>query len=85
VLEGFFNAVPLVSTSVGMQGIPDPGRYAFVADDAERFAEQIIIAVRDRALAREKVDAAFDLLERKYSRGAADRLLAPFIEPSTGI
>jgi glycosyltransferase involved in cell wall biosynthesis len=85
VLEAFFNAVPLVSTSVGMQGIPDPGRYAFVADDAEGFAEQIIIAVRDRALAREKVDAAFDLLERKYSREAADRLLAPFIEPSIGI
>jgi glycosyltransferase involved in cell wall biosynthesis len=50
---------PIVSTSIGIEGLPIvPGSHALVADDPDAFAQAVVRLLRDRALARELGTAA---------------------------
>lgn len=79
VIEGFSKGIPVVATSVGMQGIPDPGSLAFVADEPEDFAAAVLAACDDRALATRKARAAVDFLGSAYSTRAFRAKLAPVV------
>jgi glycosyltransferase involved in cell wall biosynthesis len=76
VLEAFASGVPVVTTSVGVQGIPDAAQLAFVADDAAAFAEGVLLAVGNRELASRKSAAARDFVRRRYSLAAIARQLS---------
>jgi GT2 family glycosyltransferase len=80
VIEAFANAIPLVSTSVGLQGIARGEELAFVGDDPEAFADRVFEACTDRDLAAVKVGNAIAFLERRYSRAAARRALSEYVE-----
>jgi GT2 family glycosyltransferase/glycosyltransferase involved in cell wall biosynthesis len=70
VIEAFAMGTPLVSTTVGTQGIADADRLALVADDARGFADCIIEAVSNPEAAAARARAAIDFVERHYSEEA---------------
>jgi glycosyltransferase involved in cell wall biosynthesis len=67
VLEAFAAGVPVVATSVGVQGIPDAGSLAFVADEPAAFAVAVLAAVGYRETAERKCAAARDFMQCQYS------------------
>jgi GT2 family glycosyltransferase len=76
VIEAFANGVPVVSTTVGMQGINCSQNIAFVADEPDDFAEQIRLAASDRRLAQKKARNALDFVERNYSAASIRDILS---------
>lgn len=66
ILEAFAVRRPVVSTSVGCEGLPvTSGRHLLIADDEEAFANACVRIVRERAEADRMVDAAFDLVREQ--------------------
>ncbi len=76
VIEAFANGVPVVSTTVGMQGIDDYRELAFIADDPDEFVNQLRLASSDRKLARKKARSALDFIQRQYSTEAIRKVLS---------
>jgi GT2 family glycosyltransferase len=70
VISAFVAGCPVVSTSVGMQGIDNPDDIAFVGDSAEEFAEAVVACMREPALAQTKARSALMHIRRRYSRSA---------------
>ena len=67
VIEGMAQGVPLVTTSVGAQGIPDAAQCLFIGDDATSFASAIIECLENAPVAAEKSQRALDIIEQSYS------------------
>jgi GT2 family glycosyltransferase/ubiquinone/menaquinone biosynthesis C-methylase UbiE len=78
-IEALVNAIPVVSTSVGMQGICPQERICFVADGAEAFAEAVLAAQTQRTVARENVVRGAAFIETNYTINALGGALAPFM------
>jgi GT2 family glycosyltransferase len=76
VIEALARGTPLVTGSVGVQGIPEPHRLALVADTAEDFARAISATLDDPAAAAERVRNAIAFLRQNYTSSAARRALA---------
>lgn len=63
VVEAMANRLPMVTTTIGCEGIDlDDGRHAWIRDDARGFADACVEAVRDAELRATVIDAA----ERRY-------------------
>ena len=77
IIEAFALGTPVVSTSIGVQGIKDAERCAFVADDAAGFADRLALAASDRPQARARARCALEFIQEYYSKDAVMRLLAP--------
>jgi len=81
VLEAMAMGLAIVSTTVGAQGLAiESGRHAFIADDAEAFAEAIIKLLEHPAKAVAMGKEARKLVEQQYSwqsiiRGVEEKLL----------
>jgi glycosyltransferase involved in cell wall biosynthesis len=67
VLEAFAHRVPVVSTTVGCEGLGvEDGVHALIADDPDGFARACVRVLTDRRLARSLADAAFELYEDRF-------------------
>jgi glycosyltransferase involved in cell wall biosynthesis len=82
ILEAFARAVPVVTTTVGLEGIEaEPGRDVLVADTAEALAAAVVRVLRDPALAAELAVRGRRLVEARYDWRVAlaglDRVYAP--------
>jgi polysaccharide biosynthesis protein PslH len=76
VLEAMAMAAPVVSTSLGAEGIAvTSGREVLLADTAESFAADVIRVLRDDSLAAELGGAGRRLIERSYDWRASARAL----------
>ena len=76
VLEAMAMAAPVVSTSLGAEGIAvTSGREVLLADTAETFAAEIIRVLRDDDLAAELGGAGRRLIETSYDWRASARAL----------
>jgi glycosyltransferase involved in cell wall biosynthesis len=82
-LEALLNAMPLVTTSVGLQGIVSDKPLAFVADDAEGLAKAVLRAQTDTATAKTQVKVAVRFMEENYSIEALRDVFASFIAEIT--
>jgi GT2 family glycosyltransferase/ubiquinone/menaquinone biosynthesis C-methylase UbiE len=78
-LEAFINGIPLVTTSVGLQGIASDTALAFVADDPQNFANAVLRAQIDKATAKGHAEAAVRFIENAYSIKALRKAFAPFV------
>jgi GT2 family glycosyltransferase/SAM-dependent methyltransferase/glycosyltransferase involved in cell wall biosynthesis len=78
-IEAFANAIPLVTTSVGLQGITSDQPLAFVADDVQGVAEAVLRAQTDTATAKAQAEAGVRFMERTYSMRALRDAFAPFV------
>ena len=76
IIEAMRFGVPTVTTSVGLQGIPDGARFLSVAEDTSGLAEAVIRLLADPAAAKAQAEAAVCFLAEHYSRERAEKLLA---------
>ncbi len=76
VVEGLAMAKPMVSTTVGCEGIDvNPGEHLLVADAPDDFADAVVLLMRDRALGHRLGAAGHRLARDHYSwEGATSRL-----------
>jgi len=77
ILEAFAAGVPVVSTSVGAEGLEvTPGHHLLIADDENTFAAQCVRLLENEALRRQLADAAKSLVSEKYDW----EVIAPALE-----
>ncbi len=76
ILEALAHRIPVVSTTVGAQGLGlEPGRHLLVADDAESFAQACVSALTQPALRERLVaDGQAAFLERHQWSVARERI-----------
>jgi polysaccharide biosynthesis protein PslH len=68
ILEAGACNVPLVSTTLGAEGIPViDGEHILIADEPEDFADAIICLIEDKDLANKLAKNCQDLVKEKYS------------------
>jgi glycosyltransferase involved in cell wall biosynthesis len=79
VVHALASGSPVVSTSVGMQGIPNAGEIAFVGDTAQDFADALIQCLADRTEAQHRAARALSVVKSRYSNGAMASAFAPFL------
>ena len=76
VLEAFAHRRPVVSTSLGVEGIEAvPGLDLLVADDGDAFADACLRLISEPQLAADLVDRAAALVASRYSQDVVNRLL----------
>jgi glycosyltransferase involved in cell wall biosynthesis len=77
IVEAMSAGRPIVSTSLGWEGLPfvEPGRHLLVADEPEAFAAQTVRLLRDGELRERLAREARSLAVREYDwRSLGDRL-----------
>ncbi len=68
ILEAFAAGRPVVSTSIGVEGLAvEPGRHVLVADDPVEFAQAVVRLLEDTAARRALALAARQLVESEYT------------------
>ncbi|MBU0705104.1 MAG: glycosyltransferase family 4 protein [Chloroflexi bacterium] len=77
ILNGLAEGIPIVSTTLGYEGIEvTPGQDILAGDTPEEFAAQVLRLLNDSALGRELVANGRRLAEEKYDYRNACRLLS---------
>jgi glycosyltransferase involved in cell wall biosynthesis len=67
ILEYFSNSLPVVSTSIGAEGLDvENGVNVIIEDDMKEFASKIVRLLKDKELAAELGNAARKLVAEKY-------------------
>jgi polysaccharide biosynthesis protein PslH len=67
ILEAFARGIPVVSTTIGVEGIEArPGEHLLVADNPKGFAEAVLSLLRDPVLAERVARAGRRLVEERY-------------------
>jgi glycosyltransferase involved in cell wall biosynthesis len=85
ILESFAHRVPVVSTTVGAEGLDvEDGVHLLLADDAAAFAAATVRLLRDRSLRRRLSDAAEALHRDRYDGRVADEAVRRLIRDLTG-
>ena len=67
VIEAFAAGVPVISTPIGVQGIPQPEEMAFVGTTPQEFANMTISAVVEKDQAVERSLKALAFVRREYT------------------
>ena len=67
LIEALRFGVPVVTTSAGAQGLPEPEKYVSIGDTPQAFAERIIEAVEKPELARPRVCRGLDYVQREFA------------------
>jgi glycosyltransferase involved in cell wall biosynthesis len=77
ILEAFAHGIPVVTTSIGCEGIAlEPGRHALVADTPDEFAAATLRVLEDAELADALAREARALVEARYSQRVTGPMLA---------
>lgn len=71
VVDAMYQGVPMVATSVGIEGIPEAEKYVETADNAESFAKKVIALYRDTEKLIEISANYRDIIHKYYSKDAA--------------
>jgi glycosyltransferase involved in cell wall biosynthesis len=67
ILDAFARGIPVVSTSIGCEGIAaTPGEEILIADDPADFAGAVVEVMRDKQLARRLSERGRQLVEARY-------------------
>lgn len=67
VVEAMANGIPIVTTSVGAEGIDNSGGFLAIADDAQTFAEKIVTLYEDEVVLCEMVENAYTYIEKYFT------------------
>jgi glycosyltransferase involved in cell wall biosynthesis len=86
ILESFAHRVPVVSTSLGAEGLDvEDGVHLLVADDAEQFAAAVVRVLRDAQLRVRLTEAAEAHYLDRYDGRLADQAVRRLVEGLTGV
>ncbi|MEM7052022.1 MAG: glycosyltransferase [Acidobacteriota bacterium] len=82
ILEAFSAGLPVVSTTVGAEGIRcRDGQHLLLAESAEAIADAIVRLLEDEALGQRLATSARELVEAEYDwRASAERLVSAYWE-----
>ena len=75
VVESAYFQIPLVTTSIGAEGIDATMGNMLVIDDPDQMAKEICRIYKDPALLRKMSDAGKDLIKKYYTLEEAERVL----------
>lgn len=78
VIDALFNAAPLITTSVGLQGLAPAQPICFEAAGAPDFADAVLRALEDREEARRRAAAGLEFIAQNYSEEALLRTFARY-------
>ena len=82
VLEALQNGVPIVTTAIGAEGIPEPSSVLNITETAAGFAQEVIEIERGCSERLQKLDRYADYLDRHFSKAHASEILSrDFGEP----
>jgi len=76
LLEAFAAGIPVVSTSVGAEGLAETGDTCLVADSPEEFASSILRLFEDPEHAAQLAESARALVEDRFDMRAMTHALA---------
>jgi O-antigen biosynthesis protein len=77
VVEALHHGLPLVTTSVGVQGLEDLKGLLPVSDDATVLAEQVSRLLEDDVLWRRTAEAGIEYADQRFSRAAMKAVIGP--------
>ena len=76
-LEAFARQVPVVSTSIGVEGLEvEHGKHVLIADTPSDFAEQYQILMSNPTLGRTLTENAYSLVKNRYSPAHLIKILS---------
>ncbi|MDO8862510.1 glycosyltransferase [Haliea sp. E1-2-M8] len=75
VLEAIQHGVPLVTTSIGAEGIPGAADIMFVADSARSFGDAIVEVLAAGGTVYEKLDRYGSWLHQNFGREQAEKII----------
>lgn len=81
VLEAVQKSLPIVTTAIGAEGIPEASKVMTLADDAQGFAEAVLQLYCDEQRAREKISAYASWLECHFSKARAAEIVSQDFGP----
>ena len=67
VVEAIYNGAPIVTTSIGAEGIPDVEKTLEIADGAEEFADKTVKLYRDTKRLKQLSDSTQDYIKAHFS------------------
>jgi glycosyltransferase involved in cell wall biosynthesis len=68
ILEAAACVVPIVSTTLGAEGIPvEDGKHILIADEADAFVEAIVQLINDKSFAHGIAKNCYGLVKKDYS------------------
>lgn len=68
ILEALATKVPIVSTSVGVQGIDvEKGEHVLIEDSLRDFGKQVLKLLKNPELGNDLAESGYELVRRKYS------------------
>ena len=71
ILEGAALGLPVITTSVGVEGLDFPDKEAcLIANSPKEFAQALVNLMRDRVLRKQLATQAQQIFEQKYSKKA---------------
>jgi glycosyltransferase involved in cell wall biosynthesis len=80
IIEAFANRIPVVSTSLGAEGLgADDGRHLLLADSPSALAAACARVIEDERLRVRLVDSAYALFAEKFSSDAAELRIAQLV------
>jgi glycosyltransferase involved in cell wall biosynthesis len=86
ILESFAHRVPVVSTTLGAEGLDvQDGVHLLIADDPGEFAAATVRLIGDAALRTRIADAAEKLYQDRYDGRAADEAVRRVLEDLCGL
>jgi glycosyltransferase involved in cell wall biosynthesis len=67
VLESLMKGLPMVTTSIGIQGLENPSCILLHADDAKLFAEKVINLYQDPLAWKQQRESGLDFFRKNYT------------------
>lgn len=80
VLEGMKNQIPVVTTDIGAEGLPEPRDYLWIANEPKEFCEAILKVYGDRALWEEMVQKGVRCINEYFTSEAVERVVCQDID-----
>ncbi len=71
VIEAMYQGVPVVTTTIGMEGIPNEGGAVAIADDERSFADRVIALYQEEETLKQMSFKGQEIIKKYYSRDAA--------------
>jgi glycosyltransferase involved in cell wall biosynthesis len=81
VIEALHHGIPLVTTSIGAQGLEGLGTVVPVADEAAAIAQHVIALLEDDERWRSVAAAGAEYARQRFSRSAMEKVLRMDVDP----
>jgi glycosyltransferase involved in cell wall biosynthesis len=75
IIEALYNRTPVITTTIGAEGVPGIENLVSIADDAEKFAAAVCHMYKDKSMWTAQMEAAAPFICRNFSKKLAKQIL----------